>query len=662
MCGIAGVLLAASPSDPRELNAVRRMADLLAHRGPDGCGVWMDQDAGIALSHRRLAIVDLSEAGSQPMASHSGRYVATYNGEIYNFGDLRRDLEAAGCNFNGGSDTEVMLSAFERLGIERSLGRFAGMFACGIWDRADRVLHLIRDRMGKKPLYIGLVGRTLAFASELKAFRAVPGFKAEICPEAVEAMLRLGWVPNHHCIWKNVFKLPPGSILSVTARDIADADIDALRAKVRPWWSLREAAKAAAEPLSNLTETEMADELDRLLRLAVRERMVADVPLGAFLSGGIDSSVVVTLMQEQSRQPVRTFTIGFGEAGYDEATEAAQIARHLGTDHREFRLSPAAAAEIIPDLPRIWDEPFADESQIPTLLVSRLARQHVTVVLSGDGGDEGFGGYSRHILASRLAPALRLPKLVRRAVAGATLGLSQDTWNRIIQRAPLSRSLRRELRGDVLHKIARVLDSADVLEIYRRVITLDPDLASRTYRETPDMPHFADPVSQMSYLDMAGYLPDDILVKLDRATMSIGLEGRCPLLDHRVIEFAWRVPASVKVRGGKGKWLLRQVLGRYIPKEYHDRPKQGFNVPVGAWLRGSLRDWAEDLLSERRLRHEGLLDVGYVRGCWMEHQAKRRDRSKELWAILMFQAWADQAKRMELPTEADGYATAPLGE
>ena len=656
MCGIAGILLAPRAADPRRLAAVEAMAASLHHRGPDGGGIWIDDGAGVALGHRRLAIVDLSDAGRQPMLSHGEGLVMSYNGEIYNFAELRVQLEARGHSFRGHSDSEVMLAAFESFGIEAALRQFAGMFALSLWDRRRRVLHLIRDRLGKKPLHFALVDGALVFASELKAILAFPGFRPKVDMKALAMVLRHGWVSDHHCIWEGVFKLPPGTMLSVRADDLDNGGPERLRERVHSWWSLARIATAGQQHPLESNAFELETELDGLLRIAVRERMVADVPLGAFLSGGIDSSTVVALMQAQSSRPVRTFTIGFRDAQFNEADDAAQVARHLGTEHTELRLTPAEARAVIPDLPQIWDEPFADESQIPTFLVARLAREHVTVALSGDGGDEDFGGYARHFMPARLAPLFGLPLKLRRAASSALLALSPPAWEELLRGLPLPLALRRTLSGDNLQKLARVLDVADEQELYRRLITVSPSPVTLEPMSTDahEAPPLSDPVARLMYRDMAGYLPGDILVKLDRASMAVSLEARCPLLDHRVVEFAWRLPTAVKVRRGRGKWLLRRVLRRYVPKALFERPKQGFNVPIGAWLRGPLRDWAEELLAAPRLRREGFLDPGRVQTCWQEHLSGRRDRAYELWAILMIEAWLDAVRSPSLPRSAAG--------
>lgn len=648
MCGIAGILLASDAADAKPLRAIGQMTTALRHRGPDGDGFWIDRETGIAFGHRRLAIVDLSEAGRQPMHSASGRYVITFNGEIYNFRDLRRDLESAGHSFRSTSDTEVMLCAIETWGLDAALRRFAGMFAFGLWDLQTRTLHLVRDRMGKKPLYVGLTREALIFASELKAINRFPGFCAELDVSAVAAMLSRGWVPDDNCIWQGAFKLPPGSIMSVTAADLANArSAGSLAHRIRHWWSLAEVAwKGQREPTVGSDE-ELTAELDRLLRLAVRERMVADVPLGAFLSGGIDSSTVVALMQAQSMKPVRTFTVAFSEGGFDEAPHAAAVAQLLGTDHTEFHLSAAVARDVIPELPRIWDEPFADESQIPTLLVSRLARQHVTVALSGDGGDECFAGYSRHFLATRLRRQLELPSPLRRMFAAGAGLLARASLHDLVGSLPLSAKVRHALRSDRLNRLAHLLEAENEDDLLQRLTgpSTEKLACHQPPPPNPDTPQLDGLLSRLLFDDMTGYLPGDILVKLDRASMANSLEGRCPILDHRVVEFSWRLPTNAKVRNGRGKWILHQLLGRYVPQRLIDRPKQGFDVPIGAWLKGPLRVWASDLFAGIRLSGDGILDSAKIDACWRDHIDGRQDRARDLWPVLMFQAWRDETRR-----------------
>jgi asparagine synthase (glutamine-hydrolysing) len=659
MCGIVGILLPHA-ANPRHLAAIDAMTATLNHRGPDGGGIWIDRESGIALGHRRLAIVDLSDAGHQPMLSSDESLVMTFNGEVYNFASLRPGLEAKGHRFRGNSDTEVMLAAFESYGIGAALKQFSGMFAAGVWDRRYRVLHLVRDRMGKKPLYVALADGALLFASELKAILAYPRFQPTVDTKALAMMLRQGWMPDQHCIWKNVFKLPPGAMLSVRAEDLATASIESLRERVWCWWSLAAIAETGQRCPLTLDESELDTELDQLLRNAVRQRMVADVPLGAFLSGGIDSSAVVALMQAQSSRPIRTFTIGFRETQYDEAAHASEVAQYFGTEHTEFRLTPAEVCAVIPELPQDWDEPFADESQIPTLLLSRLARKHVTVALSGDGGDECFGGYARHFMLARLAALFRLPSSMRRLMASALLKRTPQAWEETFRILQLPLALRPALNAVNLQKFTRALEAADEQDRYDQMTTfgsvsvaLDPGTADPV--EVPPLP---DAVGRFIYRDMAGYLTGDILVKLDRATMATSLEARCPFLDDRVVEFAWRLPTAVKIRDGQGKWPLRRVLRRYLPESLFERPKQGFNVPIGEWLTGPLRGWAEELLDGSRIRREGLLHSGRIQACWQQHLNGRRDRSGELWAILMVQAWLDSARNSKMPLSSYGASEA----
>jgi len=626
------------------------MANTLRHRGPDDGGAWVDADAGIALSMRRLAILDLSVAGHQPMQSASGRYVIVFNGEIYNCEDLRRELTRRGeaPAFRGHSDTEVMLAAFEIWGVRNSVERFNGMFAFGLWDRWQRTLTLARDRFGEKPLFYSVVGGTFFFASELKALRAHPAFEGRIDIDAVALYMRHNCIPAPYSIYSNTRKLPPASLLTISSTDFA--------ASPRSYWSMRETAETGlANPFAG-SESDTVDELDALLRDAVKMRMYSDVPLGAFLSGGIDSSTVVSLMQAQSSFPVKTLSIGLKEGEYNEASEAAQVARHLRTDHIELYATPQEAMELVPHLPRIYDEPFADSSQVPTFLVARLARQHVTVSLSGDGGDEVFGGYNRYTWAGPLSRKLGLiPLPLRRLIAAGILSLSAEAWDSLFRAssAALPRAWRQRVPGDKLHKLASVMGSSDAYEMYYRLTShwMAPETLVLGSREPATLltrgrgSAFPSASEQMMYLDSVTYLPDDILVKLDRATMAVSLEGRVPLLDHRVVEFAWRLPLPLRVRGRQGKWILRQVLYRYVPRELVERPKFGFGIPLDSWLRGPLRDWAEALLDESRLRREGLLNPEPIRRSWQEHLSGRRSWQYQLWDVLMFQAWLQEHDR-----------------
>jgi asparagine synthase (glutamine-hydrolysing) len=619
------------------------MADTIAHRGPDDSGAWVDEDAGIALAFRRLAIVDLSPAGHQPMVSADGRYVIIFNGEIYNYLDLRRELAADGVAFRSSSDTEVILFAAMKWGATEMLERLWGMFAMALWDRQARRLMLARDRLGKKPLYYGVQDGVLLFGSELKALRRHPAFKAEIDREALTAYARFGYVPSPKSIYAGIHKVPAGA--SVVFRAPGEAS-------PAPYWRATDAVRnGVAHRLEALSDDEAVEQLDRLLRDAVARRMIADVPLGAFLSGGIDSSAVVALMQAQSQRPVRTFTMGFDVNGYDEAAAAKAVAGHLGTDHTELYVTPRETLDVVPRLPQLYDEPFADSSQIPTFLVSQLARQHVTVALSGDGGDETFGGYTRYKWADSIWGGLkRVPRPVRALAAAGVSRVSPAQWNRLYDSVEwaLPARARQSHPADKLYKFAALCDGESADDVYLRLVShwKEPLELVMNGREAADPLGFAvvrdtapDFVERMMLLDLVTYLPDDILVKVDRATMGISLESRAPLLDHRVIEWAWRLPMRFKVRDGRGKWILRQVLYRYVPRELVERPKMGFGVPVGPWLRTDLREWAEDLLAPDRLRREGYFNPDRVSEVWRAHQDGARNAEYPLWVVLMFQAW-----------------------
>lgn len=623
------------------------MAEQLAHRGPDDHGAWVDADAGIALGSRRLAVIDLSPEGHQPMLSASGRFVVAYNGEIYNFKSLRARLEKEGARFRGGSDTEVLLEAVDHWGLERTLQELNGMFAFALWDRAERALHLARDRLGEKPLYFTWIGHALAFGSELKALRAVPGFSPAVDRRALASYLRLSCVPAPSTIYEGVRQLRPGSVLTLQGGQSGRR-----QALPTPYWSAFDvAARGAASPRSE-PPAELADELEALLSDAVALRLQADVPVGVFLSGGLDSSTVAALAQARSGGSLRTFTIAFEDATYDESEHAAAVARHLGTDHTELRLTAGDARRVIPELPRVYDDPFADTSQIPTYLVSRLAREQVTVSLSGDGGDELFGGYNRHAWGGPILRATRrCPEPLRRGAAALLAAPSPSSWDRLFETLGglLPRSARLRIPGIEVQKLASVLPAGDSAQLYRILTSTwqEPSTLVRGLRDVDEeqpagVPRGVEDVaSELMYLDLVSYLPDDILVKLDRASMAVSLESRVPLLDHRVVELAWQLPVSLKVKGRTGKWILREVLGRHVPEELTDRPKAGFGLPIGSWLRGPLRPWAEELLAPGRLEAEGYLEPAVVQRCWREHLGGRRDLSERLWTVLMFQAWLD---------------------
>jgi asparagine synthase (glutamine-hydrolysing) len=614
------------------------MGNTLAHRGPDDSGIFFDKSAGLGLSFRRLSIIDLTAEGHQPMVSASGRYTIIFNGEVYNYEAIRAELGTQ--RWRGHSDTEVMLAAIERWGLGAAVGRFVGMFAFALWDSFERRLHLVRDRIGIKPLYCGHVEGSFVFASELKAIRAFPGFKAAIDRNSLAAYVRCSYVPAPHSIYEGIHKLPAGHILTLSSAEASPV--------LNAYWSAEEVALTGSASQARGGDKEIIEQLHEKLADAVRLRMIADVPLGAFLSGGIDSSTVVALMQSQSSRPVKTFTIGFHEDQYNEATHARKIAEHLGTEHTEFFVTPQDALDVVPLLPSMYDEPFADSSQIPTHLVSKLARRHVTVALSGDGGDELFCGYPRYDFVQSLWNALRrIPGPIARTTAKLMHLVPSALINNTAGRLPLPRRLR-QAPGEKLHRLADHLLAQDPAEIYLRAITMwsDPSsvvLNSHEYQSVPQaICKFAEmpDVRQMAMLtDLTNYLPDDILTKVDRASMAIGLEARVPLLDHRVVEFAWRLPLHFKVRDGKTKWALRQLLYQHVPAELVERPKMGFGVPVDLWLRGPLRGWAEDMLTPEKLGRHGLFSVEPIRKKWKEHVSGARDWHYLLWPVLMFQAW-----------------------
>ena len=636
MCGLAGFLGGRLGREERRA-AVAAMASRIAHRGPDDAGEWFDDRDGLALGFRRLSIVDLSPAGHQPMVSVSGRYVLAFNGEVYNFEAIRKELAGQGSAppFRGHSDTEVMLAAIEAWGVESAVQRFIGMFAIVLWDRELRQLFLIRDRIGVKPLYYGNIGGTFFFASELKALHAHPEFDGEIDRGALALYFRYAYVPAPYSIYAGIRKVMPGTIVTVKPGG---------ETSETTYWSAATVAERGRANRFSGSEEEAAEQLDALLRDAVGLRMIADVPLGVFLSGGVDSSVVTALMQAQSSTPVKTFSIGFLEEDYNEAVHAARVAKHLGTQHTEIYVTAEEAMAVIPKLPSMYDEPFADSSQIPTHLVSALARAHVTVSLSGDGGDELFGGYHRYFLGQKTFKYIsRVPRPFRGLAGRAISSIPKSAWDRALKR--------QNRAGERIHKLGRIMATADEDAMYFELVShwnnvvLAADSRDLPLTDRSRWPHLDDPIERMMYFDLISYLPDDILAKVDRASMAVSLEAREPLLDHRLIEFAWTLPLAMKVRDGKGKWLLRKVLYRYVPPELIERPKMGFGIPVGTWMRGPLRDWAESLLDERRLREDGFLDASRIRAMWSAHRAGRGDWQHHIWMALMFQAWREEWHR-----------------
>ena len=622
MCGITGFIDHNCKRD-KGLRILRTMTNSLVHRGPDDQGGWFEE--GVGLGHSRLAILDLSPEGHQPMVSNNRRYALSYNGEIYNYRELRLELEKSGMSFKGSSDTEVILACIEKWGLEHSINRFIGMFAFALFDKQDKKLFLVRDRLGIKPLYYGYNNEVFLFSSELKAIRKHPEFSGQINREAILLLLQYSYIPSPHSIYKNVKKLLPGHILIVDMHNKAS-----LSYRLQDYWILDSVVENGLKNPFRGSVEEAIESLENLLCDSVNLRMVSDVPIGAFLSGGIDSSLVTSLMQAQSKQPVKTFTIGFHELKYDEAKYAKAVANHLGTDHTELYVSPEKAMSVIPKLPLIYDEPFSDSSQIPTILVSQLARNNVTVVLSGDGGDELFYGYSRYFFAAKVYQKYNMiPNGMRRLIS------------KIIYKSGMQKYRKLKLVAEVLS-----LDTKE--EFYNRITTAWKDpacvvtgvdgnitniLDKRYLVGNLDLPNY------MMYLDQITYLPDDILVKMDRASMAVGLEARVPLLDHRVVEFSWSLPLNLKLHNGQSKWALRQVLYKYLPSTIFDRSKMGFGVPIDSWLRGPLRDWAEDLLDENRMKQEGYFNPQPIREKWKEHLSGMHNWHYYLWHVLMFQAW-----------------------
>jgi asparagine synthase (glutamine-hydrolysing) len=643
MCGIAGFI---GPKLSKESgnNILQKMGQQIVHRGPDAGGIWFNEEESIGFSHRRLSIVDLTIAGAQPMISNGGRYTIVFNGEIYNHNDIRQKLLQTGVpSWKGHSDTETLLAGIEAWGLEATLQECIGMFAIALWDNETKNLSLARDRMGEKPLYYGWKKKSFLFASELKAIKQHPDFDLEIDRDALCLFMRYSYIPAPFSIYKGISKLTPGCILTLSANNPEPV--------IKPFWSLKEiVVSSKLNPFRGSSQDAVIG-LEKLLLDSVSKQLMSDVPLGAFLSGGIDSSTIVALMQAQSSQPIKTFSIGFEEALFNEAEHAKAVASHLGTDHTELYVTAADSLAVIPQLPELYDEPFADPSQIPTYLVAKLAKKHVTVSLSGDAGDELFAGYNRYSFTSNSWKKLSvIPNPIRVQIANALQSLSPNDWNNVAgvigKILPKINSWKNI--GDKLQKGARVMSSKSVSELYLGMVSHwdEPEnivINGKEPQRTEVKISGLNDIETMMAEDILSYLPDDILCKVDRAAMGVSLETRVPFLDHRVIEYAWSLPYEYKLRNGHAKWVLKQVLYKYVPPELIDRPKMGFGVPIDSWLRGPLREWAEELLEESRLREEGFFNPIVVRQKWREHLSGQRNWQYQIWNVLMFQAWLENS-------------------
>lgn len=628
MCGIAGILSRKGQYTQELLEStVKKMTFMLSHRGPDDSGTWLDENAGLAFGHRRLSIIDRSKKGRQPMISSNNRYVICYNGEVYNFPDLRLELEDCGNKFISWTDTEVVLTAIVQWGLKPAIRRFNGMFAFAIWDRAERKLHLIRDRLGIKPLYYGWVVNGWAFSSELKALTAIPGFCNQVDRDSLAMFMRHNYIPTPHSIYRNIFKLPPGCMITLRQGQTTS--------EVSPvvYWNLREIAQEGISKPFDSSLSEAIESLESLIESSTQLRMISDVPIGVFLSGGIDSSLITAFFQRHSTRPIKTFTVGFEDRVYNEADYALQVSKHLGTEHNELYIKQEDALDIIPQLPTLYDEPFADSSQIPTFFVCKLAKMNVTVSLSGDGGDELFCGYNRYPRNLKLWNQIQLiPASMRKMLFTILEFLPQSTHS-----------------GGKLARLKQIINTSDSLEFYHAMISTWQKVDSLVIGSNKVVfvsgdceKKFNNLQNAMMVKDMMSYLPDDILVKVDRASMSNSLEVRVPLLDHRIVEFVWKLPLDWKWRDNVSKWIIRKILYKYVPRKLVERPKKGFSVPLNYWLRGPLRYWAEELLSSHRIKNDGFFDVKEIRRMWHQHLSGKHDRASYLWSVLMFQAWLEK--------------------
>ena len=648
MCGINGFY---SKSLSTFNNVIVKMNSAISHRGPDAKGTWYDKNSGIVLGHQRLSIIDLSSAGDQPMQSNSNRFILTYNGEIYNHLEIRKEIEKNNSftKWRGSSDTETLLESIDFWGVEKTLQKIQGMFAFGLWDKKTRSLTLARDRMGEKPLYYGWQGkgnnRVFLFGSELKALKVHPGFDEQINRGAIALQLRHNCIPAPYSIYKDIYKLLPGHYLELKENDLKENFLST----PKKYWSLSERIIEGNKNQLKLDDEKILKDLEGILKLSVKKQMISDVPLGAFLSGGIDSSTVVALMQSVSNNPVKTFTVGFEENDFSEAKYAKNIAKYLGTNHTEIYVSSKKALDVIPKIPNIYDEPFSDSSQIPTFLVSQLTKQQVKVALSGDGGDELFCGYNRYLVTETFSNIFRfMPLIFRKTLASTIRSISPKKLDKILNFLP--KLDHHSGFGDRMHKVANVLDLKELNDIYytlrshwpnpSEIVKNSKEPSTLLTKYKPNL-NILNHQEKMMALDLLTYLPDDILVKVDRAAMASSLETRIPFLDHKLIEYVLKIPHSLKFRNGQGKWILKRILNQYIPKNLTERPKKGFEIPLSSWLRGPLRDWAENLLNEKRLNEENYFNSKLIREKWSEHLSGRKNWQHDLWDILMFQAWVE---------------------